>query len=55
MSRNKREGKYYGWSLGHHIRDWDANKVDSWKAFRKAVSNIKRKNDIARRKAGVAS
>lgn len=55
MSRNKREGKYHGWSLGHHIRDWDAGKVDSWLAFRKAVSNIKRKNDIVRRKAGAAS
>lgn len=55
MSRNKREGKYYGWAIGHHIRDWDADKVNSWKAFRKAVSNIKRKNDIARRKAGKAS
>lgn len=34
MSRNKREGKYYGWVKGHHIR-WDyPHKVNSWLAFR---------------------
>jgi len=33
-SRNRREGHYMGWSKGHHIRDWEATKVDSWRAFR---------------------
>lgn len=34
MSRNKREGRYYGWAKGHHIRTFEDNRVSSWRAFR---------------------
>lgn len=38
LSRNKREGHYYGWVKGRHIRahiwERDVDYVSSWYAFR---------------------
>lgn len=43
MSRNQREGRYYGWAKRHHIRTHEHRRVDSWRAYRIYVERSYRK------------
>jgi hypothetical protein len=45
MSRNEREGRYYGWVKGRHIHSHEERRVNSWKAYRAYVDRNYSKRD----------